>query len=496
MSARETCDGVADAICERFQLVLSVPGHPISHIAEILAARLPRHEWAFNEKAAFEAAVGASLVGVPACVLMKHNGLSFAFDSLANAALHTIGAPLLVVVGDDPDAESSTTAQDSRALAATIHVPVLEPRLTGDTRKVVETAKALSGDHRTPVIVRLTPHVHATCQVSAVMRRPRPPYAPPTSYSSVNVDAVAHSLTKLGRAQQRRINIDPAIRATLEDKLADRYCGRTCNTAVLRIGAAAIGVDHGVECEMASSVGWPVPDSVIRFVEDHTRIVVLEDSAPVVEGYLRGQTRSPERIVGRLSGHLPPEGAVIAQDIERATSGQPLHTWLAVTEKLSGIDEPDHWHSLFTAVARLRRQGTFVASDVGSSVRLCYPPYAGADAALSLGSSVAVAGGAARCGHKAVALIGDYALLHSGIAAILDVIANHLPVLIIVMANGVQEKTGGQPIPAINLKLLLEAGGTHVASVGAADITPQRLQHLLTRPLPSVLLVEHASPCT
>ena len=87
----------------------------------------------------------------------------------------------------------------------------------------------------------------------------------------------------------------------------------------------------------------------------------------------------------------------------------------------------------------------FVAADVGSAVKLGYPPYDGADVALSLGSAIGVASGAARAGTPSIAIMGDFGLLHSGLEALVDAARHHVPVVVVVLLNGVQAQTGGQP---------------------------------------------------
>jgi TPP-dependent indolepyruvate ferredoxin oxidoreductase alpha subunit len=48
-----------------------------------------------------------------------------------------------------------------------------------------------------------------------------------------------------------------------------------------------------------------------------------------------------------------------------------------------------------------------------------------------------------------VALTGDYALLHSGLNALIDVYERKLPLLCIVLANTRMGMTGGHPVPDI-----------------------------------------------
>jgi TPP-dependent indolepyruvate ferredoxin oxidoreductase alpha subunit len=63
-----------------------------------------------------------------------------------------------------------------------------------------------------------------------------------------------------------------------------------------------------------------------------------------------------------------------------------------------------------------------------------------------MGSSIAVAARSTK-----VALIGDYAMLHSGLNALIDVYEKHIPLLCIVMNNKCTAMTGKQqaydPVP-------------------------------------------------
>ena len=82
-----------------------------------------------------------------------------------------------------------------------------------------------------------------------------------------------------------------------------------------------------------------------------------------------------------------------------------------------------------------------VICDAGCSVFGLNPPYELGIASYGMGASIAVA---ARSTH--VALIGDYALLHSGINALIDVYEKGLPLLCIVMKNHCAAMTGGQRV--------------------------------------------------
>ena len=82
-----------------------------------------------------------------------------------------------------------------------------------------------------------------------------------------------------------------------------------------------------------------------------------------------------------------------------------------------------------------------VICDAGCSVLAMNPPYELGLASYGMGASIAVA---AR--STGVALIGDYALLHSGLNALIDVYEKEFPLLCIVMKNNCTAMTGMQPV--------------------------------------------------
>jgi len=85
----------------------------------------------------------------------------------------------------------------------------------------------------------------------------------------------------------------------------------------------------------------------------------------------------------------------------------------------------------FTAVMQiLAEQKRRVVCDIGCSLLAMNPPYAIGIASYGLGSSIAVA-----AKSTGIALCGDYALLHSGINALMDVREKGIPLLCIVLKN-------------------------------------------------------------
>jgi hypothetical protein len=118
--------------------------------------------------------------------------------------------------------------------------------------------------------------------------------------------------------------------------------------------------------------------------------------------------------------------------------------------------------------------------DTGCSLIAQSPPFSFGLASYGMGSAIAVAARSTR-----VALIGDYALLHSGIQALVEVYRQNYPLLCVVMVNRCMGMTGGQaaadPTPYL--------GFADPVSCDAADLAS--LDRLLTIPDRPVTLLVH-----
>ncbi|MBQ8426445.1 MAG: indolepyruvate ferredoxin oxidoreductase subunit alpha, partial [Clostridia bacterium] len=133
------------------------PGTPSTEISENLAKFSEVYtEWAPNEKVALEVAFGASLAGVRSLVCMKHVGLNVASDPLYTFAYTGVNGANVIVVADDPGLASSQNEQDTRMIARSAHIPVLEPSDSQEAKDFVKLAYEISEKYDTPVILRTT----------------------------------------------------------------------------------------------------------------------------------------------------------------------------------------------------------------------------------------------------------------------------------------------------------------------------------------------------
>ena len=133
------------------------PGTPSTEISEFLSKYNEVYtEWAPNEKVALEVAIGASYSGVRSLSCMKHVGLNVASDPLYTFAYTGVNGGSVIVVADDPGLASSQNEQDTRMIARSSHVPVLEPSDSQEAKDFVKIAYEISEKYDTPVILRTT----------------------------------------------------------------------------------------------------------------------------------------------------------------------------------------------------------------------------------------------------------------------------------------------------------------------------------------------------
>ena len=136
------------------------PGTPSTEMSENLVKYEGVYaEWAPNEKVAAEVAMGASIAGVRAMCAMKCVGLNVASDPLYTASYIGAKGGLVYLVADDPGLYSSQNEQDTRRIAVSSHVPVLEPSDSEEARVFTKKAFDISEEYDTPVILRTTTRI-------------------------------------------------------------------------------------------------------------------------------------------------------------------------------------------------------------------------------------------------------------------------------------------------------------------------------------------------
>ena len=104
------------------RVITSYPGSPTPEIAVALLSvpaedRPYYFEFSVNEKVAAEVAFGASINGHLSAAFFKSVGLNVAADTFVQLPLLRLQGGMVIILGDDPGANSSQNEQDNRHYA-------------------------------------------------------------------------------------------------------------------------------------------------------------------------------------------------------------------------------------------------------------------------------------------------------------------------------------------------------------------------------------------
>lgn len=445
--------------------VTYVPGYPINEIAEALCAEI-----SVNEKVALEIALGASATGCRSMVIVKQVGMNILADPLVISANHTIGSGLVVIVGDDIGPKGSQAEMDSRFYGPLTELPVLDPKDPPALYNSIIEAYELSERLRVPAIVRVTSRLISFEGPEVPEVQPRISMGSGKG-SGQAFERAEWDFTVKARHQRHHHEVLP---------LAEEASEISALNSLEISGDSGIGIiASGLPARFAKDIGVsllavgytnPLPWKLIcKFIDGHRLILVAEEPEPFIESQLR---MSP-KVRGKLTGYLPfgpLEKSDLARsleilreeslerksfeevNLEEKSVQLPLQAKAyetAADRGYTGICDDCPYAPLFRALANLNVP---VAGDAGCAIRATRKPYESVDVVYGLGSSIGVASGFRR---KGVAVIGDFALAHTGLAALINSVWRKRDVLVILLKNDIAATTGGQETP--DLTKLLEA---------------------------------------
>jgi indolepyruvate ferredoxin oxidoreductase alpha subunit len=473
--------GLLEAGC---QVVTSYPGTPSSEILpEVI--RLVKSEtlntyaeWSTNEKVALDNAFAASITGKRAACCMKQVGLNVAADSLMSAAyLGTIGG-LVIISCDDPGPHSSQTEQDTRFMARLAKVPVLDPSNPEEARKMVGLAMDLSEEFRIPVILRPAIRVcHARQNIAFDSLKSN------EKKGSFEKDPMRWAATP-----RYRLILHGELNEKLE-KIAKRFDSLSqYNFHNLEqgkkypFGIVSGGVPYAVVRDILSEesrtdipvlkLGTPYPFPELlagEFMARCDKVLVIEETDSLIEYLLRDRSK----VLGRLSGHVPPEGELVPQLVYQVMQSTlkelslpPLKREedLEAVELVKSLDLPLRRPTLcpgcphraaFFAIRKSRPKAIFT-SDIG-----CYTlglNLGVVDTCLDMGAAITMASGFyhafAQDGvdQPVVATIGDSTFFHSGTAGLLNAVYNGARFILVILDNLTTAMTGMQPTPSLGIR--------------------------------------------
>ena len=313
-------------------VVSSYPGTPSTEITEKIAEYDEIYsEWAPNEKVALEVAIGASFAGARAMSCMKHVGLNVAADPLYTASYTGVGGGLVICVADDQGMHSSQNEQDSRLIAISSKVPMLEPSDSEECKRYVKKAYELSEKYDTPVLIRLSTRVSHS--QSLVSEQPREEYCP-----KEYVKDTAKRVMMPAMAMKRHHYVEKRMNDLRE--LAEDCEYNTVEINSNKIGVISAGIAYqyakeafgGEASFLKLGMINPLPSKLIKdFAEKMEKVYVIEELEPVIENHCR---MLGINVIGK--DILPNIGEFSVGQIKKAVFGESAQTYAPQEKYPSG----------------------------------------------------------------------------------------------------------------------------------------------------------------
>jgi indolepyruvate ferredoxin oxidoreductase alpha subunit len=468
------------------EVVTSYPGSPTPEIAEAIRAipadRRPfSFEFSTNEKVATEVAFGAAVDGRTSVVFFKSVGLNVAADSFVQLPLMDIAGGMVIILGDDPGANSSQNEQDNRHYALLSYMPLLEPASAQEAYDLLKEAAALARRLRTAVILRLTTHVcHMKEKISfaalpgagTVARQGGGQFRPEAS----EFIPIASAVFPMKRRALERLE---ALRGEADaSPLNSTIPGGDHSRGVIVAGLPCLSLLDTLEAFPKASrpdilklaFVNPLPRGLIlSFLRGHKEVKILEELDPVIEGQVKAMAYdaglsvrvlgkagieeevgeyTPAKVAAVLSAAWP--GAFPARAGRSALAGR------AAPARPAQLCPGCGHRSAFFAVRNALADTDITVADIGCHTLGHLPPYRMGRVLLSMGHAVSTASGMALAGRKlpdgrerrVAFFMGDSTFFHAALPGITNAVYNRHDVLMILMENGTTAMTGHQDHPA------------------------------------------------
>ena len=464
------------------KLSSAYPGTPSTEISEYLAKYDEVYtEWAPNEKVAAEVAIGASVAGVRSLACMKHVGLNVASDPLYTFAYTGVGGGSVIVVADDPGLASSQNEQDTRMVARSAHVPVLEPSDSQEAKDFLKYGYELSEKYDTPVILRTTTklaHSQSTVELCDRVEVADKEYKrDPSKYVMMPASAIGRHLVVEDR--ERRMAEDAADMPVNRIEMGDKKLGFiTCGIAYQYVKEACPDASV-LKLGLVNPLSRSLVESFINSVET---VYVFEELEPVIEEQVRAWGFS---VKGKEC--FTRQGEYSANLLKRVIYGSDG----ADLEKQEAPARPPilcpgcPHRSVFSVLSKLK---IHASGDIGCYTLGAVAPLSVIDTTICMGASISALHGMEKGRGKDyiknwVAVIGDSTFLHTGINSLINMVYNKSTGTVMILDNRTTGMTGhqehaatgktlkGEDTYAIDLAALCRSVGVpKVVEISAFDI--------------------------
>ncbi len=466
------------AMDEQVSFFSHYPGSPVTKVEQAMK-KLKRENGlsmafndAQNEHIAALSAMGASFAQAKSMLVMKHVGLNIAADPLVYSGYSGVKGGLVVIVGTDPGANSSTGEQDVHWYAKAFNFPLYEPTSVQEIYLQVRASYQISIAFETPVFVFIPVELAHT--VASIQRMNDSPIKnnfvfrkDKKRYINVGQKAVANHKILV----QKISNI-----SELGDATDSHFNGKAKIGIVTRGLAFGYVLEAILKLNLQEAVAllqvkrvFPISQKeIIDFAKDKDELIFVEDQDGFLETMVK-QVCFNElncKIFGK--SHFPEYGAldrnfVLKHFADKFSKPLPQkeNFVFEIEERLGTFCEGCPHTASFYAIADVLDDVDFVlGGDIGCS---SLPPYK-ADWLLCMNAGIGISQGIAMVSDQLVISTGgDGSFFHGGMISLQSAVENNINMIHIVFDNQYIAMTGHQYSPTqgkgFQVETFLEAIG-------------------------------------
>ena len=466
------------------------PGSPLNRVIPELeqhSEHAIKINNALNEHVAALSAMGASLCGARSLVVMKHVGLNIAADPLNYAGVTKMPGGMVVVVGTDPGARTSTGEEDVHWYAPQFNFPLLEPVSVQGIYNAVTEAFEISEQVKTPVLVfvpgRLAYQANVIQRQQTVsMTHDYSFHKDPETLINVGQRAVRNHRKHIERLQKF---------SRTSDRSATEF------NPDARFGVITRGATYAIVNEVICDLSlqdkihllnieqtYPLnPSGLIDFCENKTSITIIEDQDGFLETMVKRDLFGKVHCTIEGKNYFPAWGEINDQQIRQYFVSEfditvndhsvALSIDVQVPERPGTFCEGCPHRAAFYAIDRcLQGDNGIIGGDIGCS---SLPPHR-TDWLLCMNAGIGISQGITQLlpKQKLVSTGGEGSFFHGGLISLQSAVENNINLTHVLFDNASIAMTGHQPSPTstarVDLRKLLEAIGVEaIFEVSAFD---------------------------
>lgn len=432
------------------------PGTPSTEISEnIVKYKEIYAEWSPNEKVAMEVAIGASIAGVRSLCSMKHVGVNVASDPLFTVSYSGVNGGLVLVAADDPGLYSSQNEQDTRMVARSAMVPVLEPSDSDEARAFTKLAFEMSEKYDTPMIVRTTTRLSHSQGIVNLEDRVE-------IEDKVYERNMPKTVMMPSSAIKRHLYVEERLKQMAIDSSSmdiNKVTYKDTSVGVISSGIPYQYVKEALPNVSVLKLGMvnPLPRKLIEeFASKVDKLYIVEELEPVIEEQVKswGITAIGKEI-------FTVQGEYSANMIRKAILGEEIVVKEAAQVPMRPpILCPGCPHrSVYSVLKKLK---IHASGDIGCYTLGAVAPLNVVDTTICMGASISMLHGMEKAKGKDfiknwVAVIGDSTFMHTGVNSLMNMVYNKSTGTVMILDNSTTGMTGHQDHSATGKTLMNEA---------------------------------------